>query len=153
MGLVLLLSGVGLLLLPAATRPLGRQLPPDRWARLCMAAIAVGAALLELSATLYAAPTVFRTAGIPALATLCERMLGPLVPGGAAAGWAAMAIALTMPVLGAVGISRARRTQRAVHAEPWIGEHRDGRYVPPRLTGRGPGATRREAPARCAHSP
>lgn len=125
MGLALVLSGVGLLLLPAATRPLGRQLPPDQWARLCTAALVVGAALLELSALLYAAPTVFRAAGIPSLAVLCEQMFGPLVPGGAAAGWAAMTIALTMPFLAAVGIRRACRTQRAVRAEPGTGEHRD----------------------------
>lgn len=125
MGLLLVVTGVGLLLLPSATRPLGRQLPPDRWARLCAVALVTGAAMLELSAVLYAAPTLFRAVGVPSIAALCERMLGPLVPGGVAAGWAASAIALTMPLLGAVGIRRARRTQRAVHAEPWIGEHHD----------------------------
>ncbi|MGH9267294.1 MAG: M56 family metallopeptidase [Acidimicrobiales bacterium] len=125
MGVLLVLSGVGLLLLPAATRPLGRQLPPDRWARLCVVALMAGAALVELSAALYAAPTLFRAAGVPSIAALCERMLGPLVPGGAYAGWASASFALTMPILAVVGIRRARRTQRIVHAEPWLGRHVD----------------------------
>lgn len=125
MGVALIVSGAGLLLLPALTRPLGRQLPPHQWARMCAIALGAGAAILELAAALCAAPTLFRAAGIPAIAALCERMLGALAPGGAWGGWMAAAAATTMPVLGAIGLRRARRTQRAVHAEPWLGEHTD----------------------------
>lgn len=125
MGLLLVASGTGLLLLPAIARPLGRQLPPHRWARLCAIALTAGAAIVELASALYAAPTILRAAGSPAIAALCERMLGPLVPGGAWAGWVAAAAATTMPILGWVGLRRARRTQRIVHAERWLGQHVD----------------------------
>ncbi|MGH2386008.1 MAG: M56 family metallopeptidase [Candidatus Limnocylindria bacterium] len=125
MGVALLASGAGLLLLPALSRPLGRQLPPHQWARLCAIALGAGGAIVEVAAALYAAPTVFRAAGIPAIAALCERMLGTLVPGGAWAGWVAAAVATMMPALAGIGVRRARRTQHAVHAEPWLGEHAD----------------------------
>ncbi|MGH9116842.1 MAG: hypothetical protein ACRD0A_02865, partial [Acidimicrobiales bacterium] len=79
--LIILLSvGVALLALPGLARPLGRRMAPSEWARLCGMALAGGAVLLELTVVLFALPTVLRAAGAPLLASLCERMLGPLVP-------------------------------------------------------------------------
>jgi len=43
MTLLLLLSGLGLLGLPACARPLGRRLPPAEWARACAGLLAAGA--------------------------------------------------------------------------------------------------------------
>ena len=123
MGVILLASSAALLCLPALVRPLGRRAAPAEWARLCALALGLGGALLELTLVFYAAPTVLRAVGVPLLASLCERMLGPLVPGGAAAGWTAFAAAVTMPALALVGIHRARRDRRALRAEPWLGSH------------------------------
>lgn len=122
MGLLLLLSGLGLLALPAITWRPARQLAPDRFARLSAGALACGAAVVELATILHAGPTVLRAIGAPALASVCERMLGPLAPGGAWAGWMAAAAAVIMPVLAWVGTSRARAAARDIHLEPGIGQ-------------------------------
>lgn len=123
MGPVLLLAGLCLIALPRAARRLGRRLAPAEWARLCVVALAAGAAVLELSVLLYASPTVLRAAGVPELADLCERALGVLLPGGALLGWPAAFVAVALPLLTGAGALRARRCQRAVHVEACIGEH------------------------------
>ena len=119
----LLLAAAGFLTLPLWTRRLGRRLNPSTWARLCLAAMIVGGATVELAAVLFALPTVLRAAGVPELARACERMLAPLTPGGAWAGWTAAAAALTIPALAMVGLRRARATYVGVRAEPALGEH------------------------------
>lgn len=120
---VLLLAGLCLLALPGAARRLGRRLAPAEWARLCVVALAAGAAVLELAVLLYASPTVLRAIGIPDLADVCERALGVLLPGGALLGWPAAVVAAALPLLIGAGAVRARRSQRAVHVEAWLGEH------------------------------
>jgi Zn-dependent protease with chaperone function len=120
---VLFLAGVSLLALPAMARRLGRRLAPDEWSRLCVVALVVGAAVLELSLILYAAPTVLRAAGVPELADVCERALGRLLPGRAALGWPAALAALAFPVVAGLGALRAHRSQSAVRVETCLGEH------------------------------
>lgn len=123
MGLVLALAGVAVLCLPGLVRRLGRRLAPAEWARLCAAALAGGAAMVETALVLSAAPTVLRAAGVPAVASTCERMLGRLAPGGPAAGWVAAVAAILLPALGVVGVRRAMSAWRVVRAEPWLGTH------------------------------
>jgi Zn-dependent protease with chaperone function len=122
-GLLLVASGLALVCLPGLVRSLGRRMAPAEWTRLCALTFVAGAVIVELAAALYGAPTVLRAAGVHALASACERMLGSLVPGGAAAGWAAFVVAVTMPMLSVIGVRRATKTCRSVHAEPWLGEH------------------------------
>lgn len=124
MGLVLLLAAAGLTAVPALTRTWGARVPAPEWARLTLAALAAGAVMFELAAVLYALPTILRAAHAPLLADACERTLGGLTPGGPVAGWAAAAVAVSVPVLAGRGIRRARCAQRTVLAEPWLGEHR-----------------------------
>jgi Zn-dependent protease with chaperone function len=127
--LVLLLGGLGLLALPGAARRLGRQLLPAEWARLSAGLLLGGAAVVWVSAVLFAAPTVLRALGVPHLAEACERMLGPLTPGGAAVGWSALAVVVALPMFSAVGFVRGRREQRRCQIEPWLGQHeRFGRH-------------------------
>ena len=123
MAAVLVLGGLALLALPGALRRLGRQLPPAEWARLSALVLVVGAAVAEAATVTMAVPTVLRAVGVPALAAACERMLGPLVPGGRGAGWAAAVVAVALPALAAVGALRTRRSQRLFHIEPWLGRH------------------------------
>ncbi|MGH9120259.1 MAG: M56 family metallopeptidase, partial [Acidimicrobiales bacterium] len=94
-------------------------------------ALAAGAATIELAAVLLAAPTVMRAAGVPLVAAVCERMLGPLAPGGGAAGWTAAAASVLLPALALVGAYRVRRAQQALRAEPWLGGGR--RHGPHRV--------------------
>ena len=122
---VLLSVGVVLLTLPGLARPLGRRVAPSEWAHLCAVSLAGGAAVVELTLVLYAAPTVFRAVCAPLLASLCERMLGPLVPGGAAAGWAAAVVAAAVAAAAAAGVRQAVDERRTLRCERCVGEHRD----------------------------
>lgn len=123
MAVAIALTGLAFLALPGVTRRWGRSLAPREWARLCGGAMLVGLTMLELGVVLVAAPTFLRVAGVPALASACERTFVPLLPGGAVAGWIAAAIAVTVPLLSAVGLVRARRSHDAVRIEPTLGEH------------------------------
>lgn len=125
MGLIFFAVALGLLALPGAVCRLGRRLDPAEWSRLCLGALAAGAMLLEVTALLYAAPTVLRALGIPELAHLCERALGKLAPAGALLGWPAAVVAVLFPVTIGAGARRARREQEAVHVDAWLGEHRE----------------------------
>ncbi|HEX5882253.1 MAG TPA: hypothetical protein VF468_28635, partial [Actinomycetota bacterium] len=70
MTLLLLLSGLGLLGLPACARPLGRRLPPAEWTRVCAGLLAAGAIVVEASLALQAAPTMLRTVGLEDIADM-----------------------------------------------------------------------------------
>jgi Zn-dependent protease with chaperone function len=122
-GLALAAAGIALVAFPAIARRFGRRLDPSEWARLCVLALATGGLVIELALVLYALPTVARAVGVPALAAACERMLGPLVPGGRIVGWAAAAAALTVPTRAAVGLWRARLAREAAWIEPNLGAH------------------------------
>ncbi len=120
---VLALSGLGLLALPAWARPAGRRLPPSEWSRLAATALVGGALAVETGLALLAAPTVLRAARVPTLAAACERMLGHLSPGGPTVGWMTGAAAIAIAVMAASGILRAHGIYRAVRVERWVGEH------------------------------
>lgn len=124
MGLLLIGAGLGLVCLPAALRSLGRRLAPPTWARLCLAALIAGAGSVGCGLVLYAAPTVLLALGVPGLATACERMLGGVAPGGAAAGWVAGSAALALGAQGAVGLVGSRRVRRRCRVESGLGQHR-----------------------------
>lgn len=120
---LLLAGGLILVSLPAVLRPVGRRLGPAEWARLCLSALVAGAALVELGAVLWAAPTLLRALGVPALATACERLLGPLLPLGAAGGTLGGLVATGLPIL---AWREGRRTQAQTDAlaiEPALGQH------------------------------
>lgn len=122
--LSLVIAGLGLIALPGLTRTLGRRLAPNEWARMCVVALLAGFAILEAGALLYAAPAVLRALGIPALALICERLVGHIVPGGVLVGWVATATAVAMPVLALAAGARASRRCGRVWIEPGLGEHR-----------------------------
>lgn len=124
--MMLALVGValGLLVLPAITARVGRRLPPREWAWLCAAALGAGLALLEIGLVLRAAPPALRAVGVGWLASACERLLGPLVAGGPALGWAAGSGALALPTVAVVVWRRERRTRRRLAGELWLGERR-----------------------------
>ena len=121
--IALLAAGVSALALPAMVRPLGRWLEAARWARLCTAALLAGALTVEVTAVLWAGPTVLRAVGLPALASMCARMLGRLIPGGPTAGWAAFVVALTVAGLAARAVRTAGREAAAAVVEASLGEH------------------------------
>ncbi len=123
MAFVILLSGGVLLALPGLLRGVGGRVSPRPWARLCAGALLAGAVMVELTAVLLAAPTVFAAIGVPSLAVACQRLLGPLTPGGPVTGWVSAFLAVGLPALGAHRLVIARRGYRALEVEPGLGEH------------------------------
>ncbi len=121
--LLVLLSGAMLIALPGLARPVGRRLAPREWSLLCAVALAGGALLIEIGLVLLAAPTVLVAVGAPTLASACERLLGPLLPGGPLLGMVAVPLAVTMPALAALGIRRERRRLGRRALEHWVGDH------------------------------
>lgn len=123
MSLLLIVSGLGLVLLPGLTQSLGRRLVPSTWSWMCLVALVGGALMIEGGLLLYAVPTVLRTIGIPGLAALCQRMLNALVPGGPVFGWIGAVATLTVAYGIAVGIVKSRRIAEVVRVESAHGKH------------------------------
>lgn len=119
--IALVAVALALLALPGVVEGLGRRLAPSEWARLCIAALAGGALLLELALVLRAAPAVLRALGVPALASACERLLGPLTVGGAPVGWVAGLGAAAIATTAAVIWGGQRGMRRRVLSELWLG--------------------------------
>ena len=119
MTLLLLLSGLGLLGLPACARPLGRRLPPAEWARTCAGLLGAGAVVVEAGLVLQAAATLLRMAGLEDIADLCEHA----APGGAPVGIAAAVAAAVIALLACRSALGIRRRQRRARIEQEIGWH------------------------------
>jgi hypothetical protein len=79
MTLVLLLSAIGALLLPALACSLGRRLPPAEWARLCVVLLAVGAAAVEVALMVIGLTSVLDLAGVGRHVTRAELQPGDLI--------------------------------------------------------------------------
>ncbi len=125
--IVLLPVGAAFLLLalPGWSRPLGRRTDPRHWAKGVAISLAAGVVALEGTLALVAAPAVLRALGAPALAAICQRAVETLVPAHPAIAWSAGSGAVFLAVASASGIRRARRIERAMRVEPWLGDHRD----------------------------
>jgi beta-lactamase regulating signal transducer with metallopeptidase domain len=120
MTLLLLLSGLGLLGLPAFARALGRRLPPAEWAMACAGLLAAGAIVIQASLAIQAAPTVLRTVGLEGIADLCEHV----APGGAPVGIAAATAAGVIALLAGRSVLAVRRVHRLARVERELGWHR-----------------------------
>lgn len=125
MTLALVGAGAGLLAVPGLLGRHGRFLRPDAWARAVAGLILAGLVVVELGLLLTSAPTVLRATGFAHLATMCERSFGRLTAGGDALAWTAGGLALVLPAFAVLGLLRARRAQRDVVADPWLGIHHD----------------------------
>jgi Zn-dependent protease with chaperone function len=123
MTLLLLACGLGLLVVPALARPLGRRLPPSEWAKACAGLLALGWAVVEASLLLEAAPTLLRAAGLERLAELCEHALGPVAPGGPLVAVVAAGAATAVALRAARSVLAARHQRRTLRVEPGIGWH------------------------------
>lgn len=119
MTLLLLVSGLGLLSIPACARPLGRRLPPAEWAKACAGLLAAGAVVVEASLAIQAAPTMLRMVGLQAIADLCEHV----APGGAPVGIAAAVAGGVIALLAGRSVLGARRVRRTARVEQEIGWH------------------------------
>lgn len=123
MAVALVLAGLLAGALPAIGRPLGRRIAPSEWAQLSLVALVGAVALVQTGLVLMAAPAVLRSVGVDALASACDRLLGPLMPIGNTGGWIAAALAVLTPALAWRGWHRARRRLSTLEIEPYLGEH------------------------------
>ena len=125
MSVLLLLGALGLLALPSIAAPLGQRLPPAEWARIAGAAAWLGLVGLRVGLFFTAAPTVLRSVGVHDVADACHRLMGPPAASGPALGWLAAAAFVAVTVNVARVQRAARRAQRAMRVEPWLGAHEE----------------------------
>jgi len=123
--LLLLVSALGLLVLPGCARPLGRRLPPTEWAKLCAGLLGAGGLALEAGLTVLGGPTVLRLVGLDAVADLCEHVLGELAPGGAPVRMAAAMTAMLLAVAAGRCLVRTLGCRHVLRVESGIGWHGD----------------------------
>ena len=121
---LLALLGLVLVVLPGVSGP-PLRLPAAEWARLAGVALLLGFLAIEVGLTLLALPTVLRSLHAAGLASICERVLTPLSPGGEPVGWAAAVLAVVVGARAWRAGRRAHRRARGVEAEPWLGLHED----------------------------
>ena len=121
---LLVLTGWVLTILPGTYHRAAR-LESRRWARSAAASLGVGLLSVEVGLVALAAPAALRALRIPAIAGVCDHLVGPFTLGGyfgaVTAGMVATIVALR------VGHA-ARRTYRSTLAtvvEPWLGRHED----------------------------
>lgn len=122
MALLVVVLAVGIIALPGLLGFLGRRLAPKEWSYLSAAAVAGGLVLVEIGLLLVALPMILRIFGLPALADACERLLGPVLVGGPAAGWVAAVAAVVLAVAAWRSVARARALRRRLEEEVWLGD-------------------------------
>jgi Peptidase family M48 len=123
MSLILIACGIGLVMLPGATKRFGRSARPSTWAMTCVVALVSGTTLVEIGLLLYATPSVLRAIGGADLANFCQKTLDFLMLGGPVAGWLALSAALVVAGGFVFGLRKARRVSAHVRVEPSCGTH------------------------------
>jgi len=121
---LLVLAGFALVVLPGLIGP-PLRLPAAEWARVAGASLLLGFAAIEIGLVLLALPTVLRALHAAGFASICERVLTPLAPGGDLLGWISGLVAMVIGVRAWRAGRRAYRNACAVEAEPWLGRHED----------------------------
>ncbi len=114
MSVFLLVVAVGLLALPGVSLRPSRRISPQRYVGAVALSVMSGAVFIEAALSLAAVPTILRAFGLTELASLCERVAGHLVPGGAVTGWAATGAAVALPIAMALGVHRTARDRRVL---------------------------------------
>lgn len=125
--MILAVAALSLLLLylPAMARPFGWRMEPQRWCRLVMVSLTIGAGMLFVSLISMALPGIFRALGAITLAELCDQLLVHLPHGDAVVGWVALGVAAAMASLGIRSLRRMSRALDVLYVEPLIGRHSD----------------------------
>ncbi len=122
MSALLVVTGIGLLVLPGTLAHRWNLLSPREWTRLNVASLAIGLWAVRFGLLLGAAPTILRALGVEHAAVVCNERFGPVLPGGAPIGWAsAMSLAFIQHRL-AWSRRRTRRLLDRVRVEPWVGQ-------------------------------
>lgn len=114
MSVLLFAVAVGLLAAPGVSLRPSRHVAPNRYVGAVALSIVAGVVFIEAALMLAAVPTVLRAFGLTQLASLCERVAGHLVPGGAVTGWVAAVASVALPITMATGMLKAVRDRRAL---------------------------------------
>lgn len=125
MSFALLVVGIALVATPRWLQTRLGVLPAAESTRVAALALTSGVIVVEAGLLMLALPTVLRAAGIPEVAHLCEEVLVHVTPGGPAIGWMAAVLAVGIPATALHAASRAHVGARALHVDPWLGQHED----------------------------
>lgn len=123
MGLAFFLAGLVLIALPGICSKSGRSLKPAEWARTSLGCLGAGWLLIEITALLYAVPSMLTYVGGSHLDAFCDRMIEQFAPGGPAAVIVTGVIAAVLPALAIRTVSQMRRSRLTVVSEAASGKH------------------------------
>lgn len=123
MGFAFFLAGLALIAMPGICSKSGRSLQPAEWARTSLGCVAAGWLLIEITALLYAVPSMLNFVGGSHLDAFCDRMIEQFAPGGPVAVIVAGVIALVLPAFAIQSVSRMRRSRLTVFSEAACGQH------------------------------
>lgn len=125
MSAVVVVAGLALLALPGVAAPFARQLRPREWHRSNRLAMGLGAVAVEFGLVLAAVPLLSSAAGVDSVTDACDHLLGPVLAGGAVAGWASAAASVALLAVAGAAHRRTRRLLRATRIDGWLGEHKE----------------------------
>ncbi|HDK45643.1 MAG TPA: M56 family peptidase [Actinobacteria bacterium] len=121
---VLFAAALALLGVPLLLSRSGRRIGAAERTRLMAVSLGAGVVFLELSLALTALPTVLRVFHLSGLASVCERLVGPVFGGGQIVGGVALVLALLLPASAIMTSLKCRTRQERLRADPWVGTHR-----------------------------
>ena len=121
---LLVVAGMVLVVIPGIIGP-PLRVPAAEWARGAAASLLLGVLAIETGLVLLALPTVLLELHAAGFASICERVLTPLAPGGDALGWIAALAAVAVAARAWWAGRCAHRSACAVEVEPWLGRHED----------------------------
>ena len=123
MGLTFFLAGLVLIAMPGICSTSGRSLKPAEWARTSLVCLVAGWLLIEITALLYAVPSMLTYVGGAHVDAFCDRMIEQFAPGGPAAVVVAGVIAVALPAFAIRTVSQMRRSRLTVVSEAASGLH------------------------------
>lgn len=123
MGLTFFIAALVLIAMPGICSKSGRSLQPAEWARTSLGCVVAGWLLIEITALLYAVPSMLTFVGGSHLDAFCDRMIEQFAPGGPAAAIGAGVIAVVLPAFAIRTASQMRRSRLTIVAEAASGRH------------------------------
>jgi len=118
----LLVAGLSILALPFLLRHFGRRVRPNWWALLCAVALVVGLILVLGSGAVGSLPSLLWIVGLPTVARACEKMLGYSPTIGPYISSVALALTVSMVVLGGRSLRRFRDVVERSWLETVVGQ-------------------------------
>ncbi|MFA5883184.1 MAG: M56 family metallopeptidase [Acidimicrobiia bacterium] len=121
---LLVLTGWVLTILPGVYHRTAR-LESRRWARSAATSLWVGLLSVEVGLVALATPAALRALHVPAIAGVCDNLIGPFTLGGNVGAIVAGTLATILALRVVRAARHSYRSTLAVAVEPWLGRHED----------------------------